>query len=36
MALGDAELAKRLRAEREENAREVQAKDADLQRKLPG
>ena len=36
MALGDADLAKRLRAEREENARAVQAKDADLQRKLPG
>lgn len=36
MALGDADVAKRLRAEREENARQVQAKDADLQRKLPG
>lgn len=36
IALGDADMAKRLRAEREENARQVQAKDADLQRKLPG
>ena len=36
IALGDVDMAKRLRAEREENAREVQAKDADLQRKLPG
>lgn len=36
MAVCDAALAKRLRAEREENARAVQAKDAELQRKLPG
>ena len=36
IALGDVDMAKRLRAEREENARQVQAKDADLQRKLPG
>ncbi len=36
LAVCDASLAKRLRAEREENARAVQAKDADLQRKLPG
>jgi 5-(carboxyamino)imidazole ribonucleotide mutase len=36
MALSDADLAGRLRAEREENARAVQAKDADLQRKIPG
>ena len=31
IALGDVDMAKRLRAEREENARQVQAKDADLQ-----
>lgn len=36
MAVCDTGLAKRLRAEREENARAVQAKDAELQRKLPG
>jgi 5-(carboxyamino)imidazole ribonucleotide mutase len=36
MALSDADLAGRLRAEREDNARAVQAKDADLQRKIPG
>ena len=36
LALGDEELAKRLRVEREENARAVQAKDAELQRKIPG
>lgn len=36
MAVCDAGLAKRLRAEREENARAVQTKDAELQRKLPG
>ncbi|MEA3274576.1 MAG: 5-(carboxyamino)imidazole ribonucleotide mutase [Pseudomonadota bacterium] len=35
LALSDAELADRLREDREENARSVQAKDADLQRKLP-
>lgn len=34
LALSDAELSKRLQMEREENARSVQAKDADLQRKL--
>ncbi len=36
LAVCDASLAKRLRAEREGNARAVQAKDAELQRKLPG
>jgi 5-(carboxyamino)imidazole ribonucleotide mutase len=36
MAVCDTDLAKRLRAEREENARAVQVKDAELQRKLPG
>lgn len=36
LALSDIDLAGRLRVEREENARAVQAKDADLQRKLPG
>nr|WP_207787785.1 5-(carboxyamino)imidazole ribonucleotide mutase [Candidatus Thiosymbion oneisti] len=36
LALGDADLAERIRLEREENARAVQAKDAELQRKLPG
>ena len=36
LALSDAELSERTRLEREENARAVQAKDADLQRKLPG
>lgn len=36
MAVCDTELAKRLRAEREENARAVQAKDVELQRKLSG
>ena len=36
LSLGDAALADRLRVEREENAREVQAKDADLQKKLAG
>ncbi|MCG6861941.1 MAG: 5-(carboxyamino)imidazole ribonucleotide mutase [Chromatiaceae bacterium] len=36
LALRDSDLAKRMRVEREENARAVQAKDADLQRKLPG
>jgi 5-(carboxyamino)imidazole ribonucleotide mutase len=35
LALSDAELAKRIRVEREESARGVQAKDADLQCKLP-
>jgi len=34
IAVCDPGLAKRLRAEREENARSVQAKDAELQRKL--
>ena len=34
LALSDSELAMRLRLEREENARAVQAKDAELQRKL--
>ncbi len=34
MALSDANLANRLREEREQNARDVQAKDAELQRKL--
>lgn len=36
LALSDADLSERTRLEREENARAVQAKDADLQRKLPG
>jgi 5-(carboxyamino)imidazole ribonucleotide mutase len=36
LALGDADLARRLRREREENADAVQAKDADLQKTLPG
>jgi len=36
LALGDADLAERIRLEREENARAVQAKDAELQHKLPG
>lgn len=36
MAICDTDLSRRLREEREENARAVQAKDADLQRKLPG
>jgi 5-(carboxyamino)imidazole ribonucleotide mutase len=36
LALGDADLEERLRAEREENARSVLAKDADLQRRRPG
>jgi 5-(carboxyamino)imidazole ribonucleotide mutase len=36
LALCDKDLAKRLDSEREDNARAVQAKDADLQRKLPG
>jgi len=36
LALSDTDLAKRMRVEREENARSIQAKDADLQRKLPG
>ena len=35
LALEDQDLAKRLRVEREESARAVQAKDANLQRKLP-
>jgi 5-(carboxyamino)imidazole ribonucleotide mutase len=35
LALLDPELDRRVRAEREENARAVQSKDADLQRKLP-
>ena len=35
LALSDIDLANRMRIEREENARAVQAKDADLQRKLP-
>lgn len=34
LALSDSELAMRLRLEREKNARAVQAKDAELQRKL--
>ena len=34
MALSDAKLASRLREEREQNARDVQAKDAELQTKL--
>jgi len=36
LALGNPDLAERIRLEREENARAVQAKDAELQRKLPG
>ncbi len=36
LALSDADLARRLFDEREENARGVQAKDADLQRRRPG
>jgi len=36
LALTDADLANRLRLEREENAHAVQAKDADLQRDLSG
>ncbi len=36
LALGDPELAERIRLEREENARAVQAKDAELQHKLTG
>jgi 5-(carboxyamino)imidazole ribonucleotide mutase len=36
LALADDELSQRLQAEREENARNVQSKDADLQRRLPG
>jgi 5-(carboxyamino)imidazole ribonucleotide mutase len=36
LALSDAELSKRLQMEREENARSVQAKDADLQHGLLG
>jgi 5-(carboxyamino)imidazole ribonucleotide mutase len=36
LALGDPELERRLRREREENAHAVQAKDADLRRTLPG
>jgi 5-(carboxyamino)imidazole ribonucleotide mutase len=35
LALSDIDLANRMRIERAENARAVQAKDADLQRKLP-
>jgi 5-(carboxyamino)imidazole ribonucleotide mutase len=35
LALSDTDLARRMRVEREENARSIQAKDADLQRKLP-
>lgn len=34
LSLGDAELAERLRAEREENADAVKAKDAELQKRL--
>lgn len=34
MALGDADLASRLREERAQNARDVEAKDAELQTKL--
>jgi 5-(carboxyamino)imidazole ribonucleotide mutase len=34
LALGDGDIEKRLRVEREENARAVQVKDADLQRKI--
>ena len=36
LALADSDLARRLREEREENARGVLAKDADLQRRRPG
>jgi len=36
LALGDADLARRIRLEREDNARTVQAKDAELQHQLPG
>ena len=36
LALSDADLAERIRLEREENARAVQAKDTELQHKLPG
>jgi 5-(carboxyamino)imidazole ribonucleotide mutase len=36
LALSDAELAVRLRVERETNAREVHAKDAHVQRRQPG
>lgn len=36
LALGNPDLAERIRLEREENARAVQTKDAELQRKLPG
>jgi len=36
LALSDPALAERLRAEREENARSVLAKDAELQRRRPG
>jgi 5-(carboxyamino)imidazole ribonucleotide mutase len=36
LALADPDLARRLREEREENARGVLAKDADLQRRRPG
>jgi 5-(carboxyamino)imidazole ribonucleotide mutase len=36
LSLGDAELAERLRVEREENANAVKAKDAELQKKLNG
>ncbi len=36
LALADPDLAQRLREEREENARGVLAKDADLQRRRPG
>jgi 5-(carboxyamino)imidazole ribonucleotide mutase len=36
LALNDTELAQRLSEEREENARGVLAKDADLQRRRPG
>jgi len=36
LALSNPDLAERIRLEREENARAVQAKDAELQRKLPG
>lgn len=36
LSLSDTALADRLRAEREENARAVQAKDAELQKKLGG
>jgi len=36
LALSDADLAERIRLEREENTRAVQAKDMELQHKLPG